>query len=50
MEGKKKKVIIVAVEKGETPHRHNRVNMADMVTAVRRENPLMMGVSLLYWR
>ena len=36
MEGRKeKKVIIVAGEKRETPRRHHRVNMADMVTAVR---------------
>ena len=36
MEGRKeKKVIIVAGEKRETPRRYHRVNMADMVTAVR---------------
>ena len=37
-EKKEKKVIIVAGEKREDPRRHHRVNMADVVTAVRRED------------
>lgn len=37
-EKKENKVIIVAGEKRKTPRRHHRVNMADVVTAVRRED------------
>lgn len=48
-EKKEKKVIIVTVE-SETPRRHRRVNMADVVTAVRRADLHMMGVSLVWWR
>lgn len=50
MEEKKgKKVIIVTVEEGETPHRHRQVNVAVVVTAARRADLHMMGVSLM-WR